>query len=296
MNTEKQKVGSVLVIGGGIAGMQVSLDLTDAGFKVYLVEDSPAIGGKMSQLDKTFPTNDCSMCIMAPRLVDVAGNLNIDLLTLSEISKVEGSAGRFAVEVRKRPRYVNEEKCTGCGTCSTNCLVQNKPYFGRKSSEVLLSTEDTVRVKALLDNYSSQPEFLLAILQDVQVEYNYLPQDILRFIAQSLEIPLSRVYGLATYYTALSLKPKGKYIISVCLGTACHVKGAEGIVERLQRDLDISCGETTSDLSFTLEEVRCLGCCSLAPVMTINGKAYGHLTPDKASRIIEGCYENKNNR
>ncbi|MDI6752384.1 MAG: FAD-dependent oxidoreductase, partial [bacterium] len=109
MNTEKQKIGSVMVIGGGIAGMQASLDLTEAGFKVYLVEDSPAIGGKMAQLDKTFPTNDCSMCIMAPRLVDVAENLNVELLTNSEVVSVEGTAGNFKVQVLKHPRYVDEE-------------------------------------------------------------------------------------------------------------------------------------------------------------------------------------------
>lgn len=124
MNTTNNKIGSVMVVGGGIGGIQASLDLADAGFKVYLVEDGPAIGGKMSQLDKTFPTNDCSMCIMAPRLVDVAGNLNIDVLTTSEVIGVEGSPGNFKVRLLKRPRYVDEKKCTGCGECTTKCPVK----------------------------------------------------------------------------------------------------------------------------------------------------------------------------
>ncbi|MBU1600219.1 FAD-dependent oxidoreductase, partial [bacterium] len=123
MDTEN-KVGSVLVIGGGIAGMQASLDLTEAGFKVYLVEDSPAIGGKMAQLDKTFPTNDCSMCIMAPRLVDVAANLNIELLTTSEVVSLKGEPGNFKVSVVRKPRYIDLTKCTGCGDCAKECPVE----------------------------------------------------------------------------------------------------------------------------------------------------------------------------
>jgi len=128
------KKGAVLVIGGGIAGMQASLDLADAGFKVYLVEESPAIGGRMAQLDKTFPTNDCSMCIMAPRLVDVAGNLNINLFTLAEVRQINGEYGNFRVMIQKRPRYVNEERCTGCGTCATKCPVKVPDEFNLGSA------------------------------------------------------------------------------------------------------------------------------------------------------------------
>jgi len=129
-----KKTGAVLVIGGGIAGMQASLDLADAGFKVYLVEDSPAIGGKMAQLDKTFPTNDCSMCIMAPRLVDVAGNLNINLFTLAEVRQINGESGNFRVTIQKSPRYVNEERCIGCGTCATKCPVKVPDEFNLGSA------------------------------------------------------------------------------------------------------------------------------------------------------------------
>jgi heterodisulfide reductase subunit A-like polyferredoxin len=129
MSSNKQKTGSVLVIGGGIAGMQASLDLTDAGFKVYLVEESPAIGGKMAQLDKTFPTNDCSMCIMSPRLVDVASNLNIEILTTSEVVGLEGEPGNFKVSVNKKPRYIDITKCTGCGDCAKECPVELPSEF-----------------------------------------------------------------------------------------------------------------------------------------------------------------------
>lgn len=118
------KVGAVLVVGGGIGGMQASLDLVDAGFKVYLLEKNPNIGGVMAQLDKTFPTNDCSMCIMAPKLVEVGRNPNIELITCSELERVEGEAGNFKVTIRKHPNYIDPDKCTGCGLCAQACPVE----------------------------------------------------------------------------------------------------------------------------------------------------------------------------
>jgi len=113
--------GSVLVIGGGIAGIQTSLDLTELGLKVYLVENTPSIGGRMAQLDKTFPTNDCSLCILAPKMVEVFRNPNIELMTYHEVKKVEGEPGDFTVTVLKKPRYIDETKCKGCGDCATKC-------------------------------------------------------------------------------------------------------------------------------------------------------------------------------
>ena len=120
---EKEPVGAVLVIGGGIGGMQAALDLADSGFYVYMTEKKPAIGGVMAQLDKTFPTNDCSMCIMAPKLVECGRHLNIEVITNSEVAGVQGVAGDFTVRLVKRPRYVDEEKCTGCGVCALHCPV-----------------------------------------------------------------------------------------------------------------------------------------------------------------------------
>jgi heterodisulfide reductase subunit A len=114
-----------LVIGGGIAGIQSALDLADSGIHVYLVERTPSIGGRMAQLDKTFPTNDCSMCILAPKMVDLARHPNIELLTYSEVVGVEGTEGNFKVRIKKKPRYVNE-KCTGCGVCIEKCILKGK--------------------------------------------------------------------------------------------------------------------------------------------------------------------------
>ncbi|KKL90424.1 hypothetical protein LCGC14_1904840, partial [marine sediment metagenome] len=113
--------GSVMVIGGGIAGIQTTLDLTELGFKVYLIEKEPSIGGRMAQFDKLFPSNDCSLCVLAPKMVAVYRNPDIELLTLSEVQKVTGNLGDFTVSIRKMPRYVDETICKGCGDCSAKC-------------------------------------------------------------------------------------------------------------------------------------------------------------------------------
>ena len=122
--TSTTKHGSVLVLGGGIAGIQSALDLADSGFKVYLVESKPSIGGVMPQLDKTFPTNDCAMCILAPKLVATGRHPNIELITYSDLKKIEGESGNFLVTINKRARSVDESLCNGCGLCVENCLVQ----------------------------------------------------------------------------------------------------------------------------------------------------------------------------
>ncbi|MHA1652115.1 MAG: FAD-dependent oxidoreductase, partial [Candidatus Helarchaeota archaeon] len=124
MSKFDERIGAAMVIGGGVAGIQAALDLAESGFRVYLVEKSPSIGGRMAQLDKTFPTNDCSLCILAPKMVEVFRHPNIELLTYHEVTKVEGEAGNFEVTVLKKPRYVDETKCKGCGQCATKCPAE----------------------------------------------------------------------------------------------------------------------------------------------------------------------------
>jgi heterodisulfide reductase subunit A len=120
---------SVLVIGGGIAGIQSSLDLANMGFQVYLVEKTPSIGGRMSQLDKTFPTNDCSMCILAPKMIEASRHPNIKLLTYSKVEEVARENGKFTAKIRKKARFVDEEKCTGCGVCMQKCPYKTDSEF-----------------------------------------------------------------------------------------------------------------------------------------------------------------------
>jgi len=126
---QDSKVGAVMVIGGGIGGIQASLDLSNLGFKVYMVEKSPAIGGLMAKLDKTYPTNDCSMCILAPKMVEVGRNPNIELITYSEVEEVKGEAGNFLIKIRKKARFVNEKYCKNCGLCAEKCPIRVKDEF-----------------------------------------------------------------------------------------------------------------------------------------------------------------------
>ncbi len=125
-----KQVGSVLVVGGGIGGIQAALDLAESGYYVYLLEKSPSIGGIMAQLDKTFPTNDCSMCILSPKLVDAGRHLNIQLITNAELKDVSGEAGRFKVRITRRPRWVGLDKCTGCGLCAQSDLSEVRTLDG----------------------------------------------------------------------------------------------------------------------------------------------------------------------
>jgi len=137
-----EKIGSVLVVGGGIGGLQAALDLAEADFKVFVMEKRPSIGGVMAQLDKTFPTNDCAMCTMAPRLVEVARHHNVELLTNTDLVSVQGQAGNFRVTVNRRTRYVDETKCTGCGICSQHCPAETVDEYNEgldRRSAIFLS-------------------------------------------------------------------------------------------------------------------------------------------------------------
>ena len=129
--------------------------------------------------------------------------------------------------------------------------------------------------------------FLVPILQDIQEEYNYLPESAMRLVAEELNIPLRDVYGVASFYGAFSFTPKGKHIITVCVGTACHVRGGARIVEALSRELGIKPGETTADLQFTLETVRCLGCCAIGPTVVMDREYYGQMTTNKALQLVK---------
>jgi NADH:ubiquinone oxidoreductase subunit E len=142
-------------------------------------------------------------------------------------------------------------------------------------------------VEKIIEQHNARKSALIAMLQDVQSEFSYLPQDVLLHISRRVGVPPSRAYSLATFYRAFSLKPKGRRPIAVCTGTACHVKNAVKILEKFERQLNIKTGQTTPDLNFGLDEVRCLGCCGLAPVVTVGPELYGKVTLPKVDQIIK---------
>ncbi len=311
----------VLVVGAGIAGIHASLTLANAGKKVFLVEREPSIGGHMAKFDKTFPTLDCAACILTPKMSDVGTHPNITLLTHSQVEGISGYVGNYKVKVRRKARYVDEEKCTGCLQCIERCPVQHKAYpyspEARRNGEchgLPADPELEPELKAVVDRALElhQPVEaplaevmhavlvdrrspvrdavrapLIAVLQDINHDLGYLPEPALRYVSRRVKVPLISVYHVATFYKAFSLQPRGKHLIRVCLGTACHVRGAQQVLEAIKGKLQIEPGQTTKDRKFTLETVNCLGTCALAPVVTVDGKYSGNMTPPKVSQTLK---------
>lgn len=145
-------------------------------------------------------------------------------------------------------------------------------------------------LEAFIDQYDEPGGYLIAVLHKAQELFGYLPPEVQVFISRKTGVPTSRIYGVVTFYSLFTMKPRGRHTISVCMGTACFVKGAERVLEAIERHLGIALGEMTEDGMFMLEQVHCLGACSLAPVMAINGQVYGHMTPDKVKDILDSYY------
>jgi len=146
---------------------------------------------------------------------------------------------------------------------------------------------DTSKVDEVIDSFGGDLSRLIGILQDIQANFNYLPREALVRVSERLEIPISQVFSVATFFKAFSLTPRGRHQVSVCLGTACHVRGGARILGKLERDLKVEAGGTTEDLRFTLESVRCLGCCSLGPVVVIDKDTYGRLNQEKVAKLLD---------
>lgn len=151
------------------------------------------------------------------------------------------------------------------------------------------------KVKEILDRNGRQSARLIPILQEVQEVYRYLPKEVMNYVAQALGIPAGRVYGVATFYAHFALEPKGKYLIRLCDGTACHVRGSEPILAALRKKLGLTAQRPTSDdLMFTIETVSCLGACGLAPVVVINDEVHGQMTQDKALKLVDDILQAEN--
>ena len=142
-------------------------------------------------------------------------------------------------------------------------------------------------VKRICDEHASEPSPLMMILSAVQKEYGYIPLEVQKIISEKTGIPVAEIYGVVTFYSFFSLNPKGKYVLGICLGTACYVKNSQQVIDKFSQMLGIGPGETTQDGLFTIEAVRCIGACALAPAMSINGKVLPKVTPDQVGKIID---------
>jgi NADH:ubiquinone oxidoreductase subunit E len=150
---------------------------------------------------------------------------------------------------------------------------------------------DCERVEAIISKYDGRRDSLISMLQDIQSEYHYLSENAMRQVAKRLRLPPIQVYGVATFFKAFSLKPRGEHLVTVCLGTACHVRGASAVLDEIKRQLSIEPGQTTEDMRFTLETVNCLGACALGPVVIIDGEYRGQMNPTKARKLLEKYLE-----
>ncbi len=156
--------------------------------------------------------------------------------------------------------------------------------------EVLLVKlrQDAVKlIEGICDRYKNETTPLMLVLSDIQKEYGYIPLEVQEIVSEKLGMPVSEIYGVVTFYSFFSLTPKGKYVIGVCLGTACYVKGGQNVLDKFANLLNIKSGQTTEDGLFTLDSLRCIGACGIAPAVSINGKVYSKVTVDEVSKIID---------
>jgi NADH-quinone oxidoreductase subunit E len=242
----------------------------------------------MAQLDKTFPTNDCAMCTLAPRLVDCGRHPNIEKLAYSEVVALEGRPGSFRARVKKKPRSVDLTRCTGCGECSAACLVRNRPYFEPAEPEPLeLEAAEREELDRILGQCGTEQSSLLPILQEINATHRWLPPAAVSRVSDALGLPLARVLRVASFYNMFSFEPRGRHVITLCDGTACHVRGASRLLDAVREELAIGPSQTTPDRLFTLEVVNCLGACALAPVVVLDEQYHEKMTPDAVRRLLD---------
>lgn len=150
-----------------------------------------------------------------------------------------------------------------------------------------LSISAVKQINEIIDRYKDEPTPLMLILGDIQKEYGYIPLEVQELVSEKTGIPVAEIYGVVTFYSYFSLEPKGKYVIGVCLGTACYVKGSQQVIDKFQEILKIKPGQTTEDGLFTLDALRCIGACGIAPAVQINGKVYAKMTVNEVPKLIE---------
>ena len=154
-------------------------------------------------------------------------------------------------------------------------------------------TTDNKRTQAIIENYGTEERELIPLLLEIQAEHHYLPEEALRQVAAKMELPLIQVYQVASFYKAFSLEPRGKRLVTVCMGTACHVRGAHQVMDRLETTLKTKAGHTTADGEYTLEGVNCVGACALGPIVIVDGEYSGQMSAQKADRLIKRLEKSK---
>jgi len=164
-------------------------------------------------------------------------------------------------------------------------MNQVRPSTAKQCAQIAIDYLELDQIIA--EQFGNDKENLIMILQAIQRRYNYLPQPALKYLAEKIGVPYSQIYGVGTFYATFSLEPRGRNIISICLGTACHVRGGERVRARIADTLDLNGKRTTDDMRFTLESVRCIGCCSLGPVIKINEDVHGRIGADEVEKVLE---------
>lgn len=271
--------------------------LEEAGYEVRLAQDTRVLAAVLGAdpphaliLDLDLPGGEGMGVLKGVRET----NPEIPVIVATAEPSIEQ-----AVEVIKRGAYNYVSKKSPVSTITgilSHALEKERMEVEtrEKARERKIRTFDDPASLAVIDGILARHHYsgsmLISYLQDIQKELQYLPQDALRFVARRVNVPLPRVYGIATFYKSFSLRPRGEHMIQVCLGTACHVKGGTNIAERFERELGIKTGDTTYDDRFSLESVRCVGCCGLAPVFVIDGQFFGKMTQEKIPEIL-GRYE-----
>ena len=187
---------------------------------------------------------------------------------------------------------MNADKCTGCGVCLEACPIRYEvqlPEVEAQARAAFAQATDGEAVADIIHRHREERGNLLPILLDINRYFNWLPRAALEYVSAELALPLTEILRVATFYNAFSLVPRGKHIINICLGTSCYVNGSPLLLKEVERELGLRHGETTKDMLFTLEVVRCIGCCALAPALRIGNDTFSRVAPDQVTNII-GMY------
>jgi NADH:ubiquinone oxidoreductase subunit E len=166
-------------------------------------------------------------------------------------------------------------------------FVARARYFSPMEEIMAIQQETRKGIIAICNEYKGEPSPLMPILEKIQKNYGYIPLEVQELVSQEMDIPVAEIYGVVTFYNFFSLTPKGKYVVGVCLGTACYVKNSQAIIEKFESLLGIKPGETTDDGLFTIEAIRCMGACALAPAVSVNGKVYPQVKVDQVAGIVD---------